>query len=111
MKKAVRVLYLSNAERYFQYTAAFRASVKALPFDDRSVVLRTMGLGSDKTVDPYFYVVQPGRNFQAWLEEPKVYGVSHFNKRLEPLEKRFLYAIKASPGDPPPSPPAQASKK
>jgi hypothetical protein len=38
----VRVLYLSNAEQFFVYTPSFVENVRALPADDRSVVLRTV---------------------------------------------------------------------
>lgn len=101
MKLPVRAVYLSNAERYFQYTPAFRASVKALPFDDRSVVLRTVGLGSDKSVDPYFYVVQEGKNFQAWVQDTTIAAVTATYRRLEKQEVRFLYRVNGLPADPP----------
>lgn len=68
----VRVLYLSNAEYYFDYGDSFRANVRAMPFDARSVVLRTAALGPEKSADGhYHYQVQPGDNFNAWLERPK----------------------------------------
>ncbi|HRI51183.1 MAG TPA: hypothetical protein PLW65_13475, partial [Pseudomonadota bacterium] len=38
----VRTLYLSNAESWFHYGREFRRNLGALPFDDRSVVLRTV---------------------------------------------------------------------
>jgi hypothetical protein len=99
MKKTVRVLYPSNAERDFTYTKPFRSSVRALPFDERSIVLRTVGLGSNKNVDPYYYVVQDGRSFQAWLEEPSLGSIHPLYKRLKPLGKRFLYSIDGKPAD------------
>ncbi len=112
--RPVRVLYLSNAERYFQYTPGFRSGVAALPFDERSVVLRTAGLGSDKSIDPYFYIVQKGPNFQEWTRDPKVPAVHVLNKRIKPASRRFLYTLEALPTDPPdpvPSPAkARASK-
>lgn len=38
----VRVVYFSNAEQFFPYTDAFIANMKALPTDQRSVVVRTI---------------------------------------------------------------------
>lgn len=38
----VRTIYLSNAESWFHYGREFRRNLGALPFDDRSVVLRTV---------------------------------------------------------------------
>jgi hypothetical protein len=37
----VRIIYTSNAEGFFPYSAQFRANLAALPHDDRTVVLRT----------------------------------------------------------------------
>lgn len=38
----VRVVYFSNAEQFFPYTDGFIANMKALPTDQRSVVVRTI---------------------------------------------------------------------
>jgi hypothetical protein len=38
----VRVVYFSNAEQFFQFTDQFIANMKALPIDDRAVVVRTI---------------------------------------------------------------------
>lgn len=38
----VRTIYLSNAESWFHYGREFRRNLGGLPFDDRSVVLRTV---------------------------------------------------------------------
>ena len=59
----VRVLYLSNAEQYFDYTTGhFRDNVASLPFDERSVVLHTTP--TRKT--DYFYVWQDARTYASW---------------------------------------------
>ena len=59
----VRVLYLSNAEQYFDYeTGHFRDNVASLPFDDRSVVLHTT---PTRKVD-YFYLWQDAKTFVTW---------------------------------------------
>ncbi len=64
----VRVLYLSNAEQYFKYKSDFKENIYALPFDDRALVLRTVGMKTEWSPDGmYEYVIQGGDNFQAWL--------------------------------------------
>ncbi len=66
----VRVLYTSNAERYFPYTAGFKRNILAQPFDERSLVLRTAGPGNkpEPTADGHYrYVVQRGLDLQAEL--------------------------------------------
>lgn len=71
----VRVLSLSNAELYFDYVQSFRDNVKALPVDDRSLVLRTASLGPEWAAEVdgrYHYSVQRVQDFNVWLEDPKV---------------------------------------
>lgn len=67
----LRVLYLSNAEKYFEFTPDYKANMRALPYDDRSVVLRTAG-GWDEEISPdglYSYLVQPAAGFAAWMQD------------------------------------------
>jgi len=70
----VRVLYLSNAEEYWeQLPPAFRTNLAALHVDERSVVLRTM-LTWQSNQD-YRYNAQPARNYQQWLANPAVQSI------------------------------------
>lgn len=67
----VRILYLSNAEKYFEFTKDYKANMRAIPFDDRAVVLRTAG-GWDPEIAPdglYTYLVQPASSFVAWMQD------------------------------------------
>jgi hypothetical protein len=64
----LRALYLSNAEQYWAYSATFRANMRALPFDDAALILRT--LGAHAINHDYRYVTQPARTFLRWLELP-----------------------------------------
>lgn len=76
----VRVIYLSNAEQYWEYGDAFRANLRSLPCDDRSLVLRTLGsfLGNKD----YRYVVQKLGVFQALLENPRFVTLKpHIHRR------------------------------
>ena len=60
----MRVVYLSNAEEYFAYSEAFRRSVGAMPFDERSVVLRTVARRvPGGTRRAWHYQVEPARGF------------------------------------------------
>jgi hypothetical protein len=72
----VRTLYLSNAEQYFKYTSDYRQNMFALPFDDRTKVIRTVGTKKPWTADGvYDYVCQTGDNFRAWLAHKKTFNV------------------------------------
>jgi hypothetical protein len=83
----VRVLYLSNAEEYWQrYTKEFRANVAALPFDDKSVIVRTLLTWSDNM--DYRYNLQPALNYVAWLEQPWLRRVYQMIPRTKPAEPR-----------------------
>jgi hypothetical protein len=61
----VRTVYLSNAEEYWDYTDEFRANIRGLPRDERSVVLHTQ---SSRINRDYRYTVQSLDNFVAWLD-------------------------------------------
>jgi hypothetical protein len=68
----IRVYYPSNAPEFWPFTDAYRENVKALPFDDRSVVVQT--ISSVKTgfgqTGYWHYNVQYGREHQALLALP-----------------------------------------
>lgn len=68
------VLYLSNAEQYFDFVPSFRRNVLALPMDERSVVLRTLGWRTHGFVagEYYHYNRQSGANFREWLRLSRV---------------------------------------
>lgn len=73
-KLELGLLYLSNAEQYFEYTPAFRRNVLSLPFSATGMVLRTLGWNSTGFVagEEYHYNRQSGRNFQGWLKQSRV---------------------------------------
>lgn len=99
----VRLLYLSNAERYFSYGENFKQNILALPFDERSVVLRTTGLGTWTKGDPFWYIVQSGMNFQEWLRSPKVVRVSQILSQRKASQKRYLFTVDGPPAEPSPT--------
>ncbi len=97
MKLPVRVLYLSNAERYFPFSEDFRANMAALPFDEKSLLLRTTGLGSWKNGDPFYYVIQKSQQFLEWLKDPSIKHVKQLIRYIVPQKERFLYVIDRLP--------------
>jgi hypothetical protein len=87
----IRVLYLSNAEEYWKrYERQFRANVAALPFDERSLVVRTL-LTWHVNMD-YRYDLQPAQTYLRWLAADWVRNVYDVTRR--PRRK---------PGEPPPA--------
>ncbi|MDP6947138.1 MAG: hypothetical protein QF464_23515, partial [Myxococcota bacterium] len=61
----VRALYTSNAEYYFSFRKGrYRDNIVGLPFDERSLVLRTDPYGGTK----YRFYEQKHGDFVAWLE-------------------------------------------
>jgi hypothetical protein len=65
--RPVGLLYVSNAEQYFDYGADYRANITSLPADGDALVLHTWTTGNG-----YNYIVQGLGNFQKWLAEPAV---------------------------------------
>lgn len=103
MGMPVRVLYLSNAEGYFRYSDAFRDNILNLPFDNKSIVLRTSGRGEKGSGDGhYHYFVQKALNFVEWVRDKRIikyYPLLHVAKRDPKMTG--LYYIEAYP---PPKP-------
>jgi hypothetical protein len=96
-KVPVRVLYLSNAERYFPYGETFKHNILALPFDEHTVVLRTTGLGTWAKGDPFWYVVQSGKDFQEWLKRSEIVEVSQLLSQRKAEQQRYLFTIAGPP--------------
>lgn len=68
----VTVVYLSNAEEYYDYTAQYRQNIQGLPTNEHSILLRT--LYGDKWVHAdslWNYQVQPLADYKAQLDNPK----------------------------------------
>ena len=93
---AVRVLYLSNAEQYFMYSPEYRRNVRDLPFDKRSVVLRTLP-GRPRG---FHYMTQSLADFHRWLKDRRtnsVYVIVGFKRGDEPLIGESFKALKGGP--------------
>lgn len=68
------ILYPSNAEGYFEYTPEYRRNIVNMPFEDKSLILRTrqmrsLGLAEE---EDYHYNMQSGENFQLWLKTTNI---------------------------------------
>ncbi len=69
----VRVVYLSNAEEYYDYTKQYRQNIMGLPTDENSIVLRTIYSKKWVHADSLWnYQVQPMADYKLRLEDPKV---------------------------------------
>lgn len=79
----IRGLYLSNAEEYWSYGETFRANVRALPFDARTMVFRS--LAAYRHNRDYRYGVQPGLLYQKWLGRPQLVTVRQLMAWWRPL--------------------------
>lgn len=92
---SVRTLYLSNIEQYFMYKKPFRANMLGLPFDDRTLVLRTL----PGRPAGFQYILQTGDNFRSWLTAKRVYSVYGIRgkKKGEHLEASAKWIIDELP--------------
>lgn len=99
----VRVLYTSNAEQYFPYSARFRTNVASLPVSGASLLLRTRPTGPD-----YTYCVQTLAAFREQLKRPEVRTVRDLAPRRVLSFRHALYEI---PVDPPMSKPKKKSAR
>lgn len=72
----IRAAYFSNAEEYWDYGPEFRNNIRAIPADDRSVVLRTRGTWESNR--DYRYIVQPLQNFQDVLSVKRIKSLARY---------------------------------
>ncbi|MFT5431447.1 MAG: hypothetical protein ACI9OJ_002143 [Myxococcota bacterium] len=93
---ALRVLYLSNAEQYFMFKAGYRRNILALPFDKKSLVLRTLP-GRPRGFE---YIVQSGENLHAWMGSRKtnsVYRIRGLNRGEHLIGETFYEVTRLPP--------------
>lgn len=68
----ISTVYFSNAEAWFQYNKEFRRNMAALPFDEHSIILRTI---ESKALphprdDFWHFSVQSAKDFVSKMEKP-----------------------------------------
>lgn len=97
---AVRVLYMSNVEQYISWhRGRFRKNLTQLPFDEKSVVLRTYGFGSSGIDGNYDYFVQPADVFVAWLNSSRTSVVRGLLKTRQPTDTDGLFELSLAPSE------------
>jgi len=107
----VRVLYLSNAEQYFDYLPDFVQNMMSLPFDGQSVVIRTLGMKTAWAPDGlYEYISQSGENFRLWLQSPRTKSVWKMTP-FRTVDKKTGASVIDVPPPPPPPPKDEKPKK
>lgn len=91
----IRILYPSNAEEFWKFNENFKRNVLNLPFDEASIVVRTVhefpwhvNDRSGSSGSFWHYVVHGGYNYQKKLQYPDYYHIEHFkNERIIPTER------------------------
>ena len=79
----IRIYYSSNAEEYFPLSTNYKANVAALPFDEASIVIRSVHIqswhGKFKGITNYWhYVVHGALAFQTGLRNPQMKHIHEF---------------------------------
>lgn len=98
----VRVLYLSNAEQYFNVHAAFRDNILSLPTDDKSLVIRTNGWRGLAHVENtgYHYNVQSAESFKLFVAHPLTRSAAGILKQATPSTTILGFStLKRGPAD------------
>ena len=75
--RTVTTLYTSNAEQYWGYNKAFKANIRAIPWADNGMIMRT--IATKMANGDYTYRIMPHQVFLAWLDDPRgtnVYRIS-----------------------------------
>ena len=88
-QRTVGVLYLSNAEQYFDYAPQFRANIRGLPLTADSVVVRTSGQRGVSHVKGtyYHYNTQSAPSFLEWLADRKTRNVRDMLRYAPDVER------------------------
>lgn len=97
----IRIFYPSNAEEFWEFSENYKRNILNLPFDEASVVLRTVheypwhvNDRSGGTLGFWHYVVHGAYNYQKYLQYPDYYHIQHFkNERILPTDMRDFSTI------------------
>jgi hypothetical protein len=97
----IRVYYPSNAEEFWKFTENYKRNVLNLPFDEASVVIRTVHEYPWHVTDRaggelgfWHYVVHGAYNYQKKLQYPDYFHIEHFkNERIIPTNMRDFSTI------------------
>jgi hypothetical protein len=97
----IRIFYPSNAEEFWEFNENFKRNVLNLPFDEASVVLRTIhefpwhvNDRSGGQLGYWHYVVHGAYNYQKKLQYPDYSNIQDFkNERIIPTDMRDFSTI------------------
>ena len=97
MGKTVDILYVSNAEQYFQFGEAYKKNINLLPTDAESLILRTASI-SNTSKEAYRYEAQTIDDFRLWLAGSirKVREMRYYRK---PRSGKHSHWLKGPPED------------
>ncbi len=90
----VSLIYLSNAEQYFEFTPAYRANFLSLEFAQNAQVLRTFPNGKE---GDYTYMTQRPADFLEWLALEKTKKILQIRYQRVRLDSRDRYVLPAPP--------------
>lgn len=93
------VLYMSNAEQYFDYGPEFRRNMLKLPIKDEAMVVRTLGWKGPGFVEgeTYHYTIQPARKFAAWMRESRIVSLGRMLHHKTPSAVAGYSTLDADP--------------
>ncbi|MBU1218809.1 hypothetical protein KKF34_02055 [Myxococcota bacterium] len=101
MNITVRTVYMSNAEEFWTYPAAFKASMLALPTDAKSVFLRTVVLEPKYSIGYKFhYTIQSGPDFLTWMRKKETgFSIKHIARKWrKPIDNtKYFSRLPAAP--------------
>ncbi len=87
----LKVVYLSNAENYWVYSAQYRQNIAQLPVDPAAWLVRTVSTWNHNF--DYIYNLQPMANYLTWLNKPWVSRYRDFIALGVPQPKEFRLAV------------------
>ncbi len=88
----VTVLYLSNAEQYWDYPPEFKENMLSLPYDDKAIVMRTFA--SYPQNGDYRYSIQPANIFKSWMERKRCKTVKQMLRKIPHIhEGEFPFVV------------------
>jgi hypothetical protein len=90
----VSLLYLSNAEQYFEFTPSYRANFQSMEFASNAQIIRTFPNGKE---GDYTYMTQRPTDFLAWLGQEKIKKILQVRYHRVRLDSRDRYVLPAPP--------------
>jgi hypothetical protein len=100
LKIAIRIVYLSNAEMYLPFTKQFIANMNAVPWDDKSLLVRTVrGKRYVMKSDKWHYNIQPfGKDYLRRLATGHYRRIHSMMKDFERTSRKTRRALQRPRG-------------